>query len=355
MKRDSEVVKRRPQLTIFESELRMACGIAALWGDIETGGDMYGFNDRQGWPVCVLCTAPGPNAVHQSTHFTQDLDFCRRTQRVIGELGPQLHGAFHSHHGLGLNEPSSGDVGQVMGLARRNALQQWVDVIMTHVDASDGQQFGPRRPIAGLPAGLAVRANAFVYTDPQNGHMQEAALRIIQGVSPFRQALLASGNMTTDDLGEYALGLPLSRISYRHDPSQESNQATDAAEDVPDDIIEQLRELPCEAQEGVTVACRNGEFVVSLPVVPAAVIDVTFDKRRPPCITFVSFRRDAHDKATDVSRCLKELAPTCHLRDVYDLILRRKHTVPARTAATDTREGRDPYDDGRKDGINVTA
>lgn len=42
------VTEPEPYVSMFASELRLITGVTAAWGDVETGGDLYGFQKRAG-------------------------------------------------------------------------------------------------------------------------------------------------------------------------------------------------------------------------------------------------------------------------------------------------------------------
>jgi len=53
--RSAKVEQRgfQPYIVAWESELRFMAGLAARWGNIETGGEIYGLETHVGRPVIV--------------------------------------------------------------------------------------------------------------------------------------------------------------------------------------------------------------------------------------------------------------------------------------------------------------
>jgi len=97
---------------MFESEARALCGEAALRDDPETGGLLAGLGAPDGHPVILLATGPGPDAVHEPTHFAQDRDLFRHMMRSQECYGAQWVGTWHSHPSVGIRSLSGRDVSQ---------------------------------------------------------------------------------------------------------------------------------------------------------------------------------------------------------------------------------------------------
>ena len=126
---------RKPprRVSIFESELEVIAANAAAFGERESGGELYGYYDRNGDPVVMLATSPGPNARHFRYHFRQDIDWFRQAYDFLSSrYSLEYLGRYHSHHTIGLIEPSAGDVRSLCELARRNGIQNPLEVIVTH-------------------------------------------------------------------------------------------------------------------------------------------------------------------------------------------------------------------------------
>jgi hypothetical protein len=111
----------RPLVPVAAGELAVIAAHTAQYPSIETGGDIFGLWTQSGMPVPLFITGPGPQAGHHFTSFFQDPDFlddCAR--RLYERFGIQHIGEWHSHHRLGLAEPSGGDITTVQrGLANR--------------------------------------------------------------------------------------------------------------------------------------------------------------------------------------------------------------------------------------------
>ncbi|MBM4026028.1 MAG: hypothetical protein FJ280_11575 [Planctomycetes bacterium] len=108
-------------LSIFESELQYMAGDAHSWGDIGTGGVLYGLWSHALRPVIMLATPAGPGAIREKAHFAVDPDYVIwMSESLQDRYGIQYDGNYHSHHRLDLDHPSPGDTEQIHGLAGRH-------------------------------------------------------------------------------------------------------------------------------------------------------------------------------------------------------------------------------------------
>ena len=154
---------------IFESELDQLGAWTAAWPARETGGALFGYWTHSGAPVVVLTTGPGPGARHEEAAFYQEAAFLESSQREVWEAyGLQHIGEWHSHHRLGLAEPSAGDERTVWrGMASR----------------------GWSRFVLGI-ANLGERSTdvtvGFYLFDAESDTLTPCEVRVMQGENPFR-------------------------------------------------------------------------------------------------------------------------------------------------------------------------
>ena len=321
----AEPLLRRPYVTIFESELRVMAGLSAAWGSLETGGMAFGLLSRGGRPVIHLVTGPGPQAVHQYAHFQQDLEFARATVRTIEETyGSQYNGDWHSHHVLGLNETSSGDVNQVRSVSGHNSFARWCGFITTAADPVGDSAAGPgfgwnqAAPSAGVPP--RVRVNAWVYTDPQASSKVRAPLRVLAGISPLRLALLANAAVAPARLGQYASSFPTDRIVYDHFEPEES--LSRPVERIPKAIVAQLEKLPRDLQNSnIRLDVNEASIVVHLPLPSGRIADVAYDRQAPHRLQAVHVRHATTGRTDDVTADLLARTKRPHLRRIYTLLV----------------------------------
>lgn len=113
---------------IYPSELEHMSACMARYPRLETGGDLFGLWTHEGAPVVMLATGPGPRARRSSTSFWQDPEFLETEHaRLWQRHGLVNLGEWHSHHHIGLAEPSGGDEATVWNVARATlrAGSQW--------------------------------------------------------------------------------------------------------------------------------------------------------------------------------------------------------------------------------------
>ena len=127
---------------IFESELRAICQQTSKskFFNMETGGDLYGTWTYEGNPIVFLAVGPGPMSLSHSTKFAQDnkyVEMCEKT--LFYNFGLQYIGDWHSHHSLGLFEPSSGDRQRITNLLASSRRNKMVEFIINH-DVDDRKQ-----------------------------------------------------------------------------------------------------------------------------------------------------------------------------------------------------------------------
>ena len=154
---------------IFESELDHLGAWTAASPSLETGGAIFGYWTHSGAPVVVLTTGPGAGARHETTAFYQEASFLESSQQKVWAAYALQHiGEWHSHHRLGLAEPSEGDERTVWrGMASR----------------------GWSRFVLGI-ANLGERATdvtvGFYLFDADAHTVTPCEVRVMTGENPFR-------------------------------------------------------------------------------------------------------------------------------------------------------------------------
>lgn len=104
---------------IYKSEFDYISRCILDCPNIETGGQLFGYWTAERVPVVLYTIGPGPNANHQGAFFNQDVDYLIRVGRPLVEhFGLQHIGEWHSHHQLGLAQPSSHDANNMLSTIR---------------------------------------------------------------------------------------------------------------------------------------------------------------------------------------------------------------------------------------------
>jgi transcriptional regulator with XRE-family HTH domain len=174
----------RGVLVTWESELRAIAAEASAWS-IETGGDLFGrWHDI---PTVLLATKAGPNAQRNSAHFRLDVDYLRQlSETLASDWALRYFGDWHSHHRLGLSSPSGGDQKRIRSLANRNQFPGMAEIIVTLEDTRNEP---------------TIRIHPWVYDlSSENSGPQLLKVKVLPGVSPIRQALLARRALLEQEL-----------------------------------------------------------------------------------------------------------------------------------------------------------
>jgi len=314
---NQSVQQANPYITVYDSEIRIPAGLSFRAGDRETGGDLWGWYTRAGRPVIQLITGPGPNAVHESAHYAQDLAFFLKLQKQLSEsFGCQWLGTWHWHHSLGLREPSGGDVRQVMGVSKRNGFDCFCELITTF-EGSDGylpQTFCRGRLLQRYNINR-IRIDAYDYLDPQAGRPIHAKIRVVPGFSPLRLALLHSRAVGVEALAEEGILFPLSHILF------DSCQEEDAVCTEPDECLEALSEqcasLAEDVQKSIRFVVEEQTVSVSVGLPRGLVLAVRYRRAIPLKVEAVSLEDKTTGDEHDMTQVIKRLGKVSTLERLY--------------------------------------
>lgn len=109
-KREPEIIHSTNKVIVYQSELDYLSKCILESPNMETGGNLFGLWTPFGIPMIHYVVGPGPNAIHHVTHFRQDFNFLERNADCLVDEHALHHiGSWHSHHSLGLTQPSQGD------------------------------------------------------------------------------------------------------------------------------------------------------------------------------------------------------------------------------------------------------
>lgn len=156
---------------IYRSEFEKVMRWIAASPDIETGGELFGFYRDNGTPVVCYAIGPGPKANHQYTFFNQDLDYLVKVgNKLTEEYGLEHIGEWHSHHRLGLAQPSGHDAATIADGIRKRGRRRFllcVGNIREHQATLGG----------------------FAFTGDSGEHYERAAWEVVNVKSPYREAI----------------------------------------------------------------------------------------------------------------------------------------------------------------------
>lgn len=165
----SDLYPIKSKAVIYKSELDYISRCVLDYPNIETGGDLFGFWTHSGYPVIQYVIGPGPNANHQSTFFNQDGNYLSEIGNKLREShGLQHIGEWHSHHQLGLAEPSGHDISTVCKAIAQYNLSNFFLVITNVRDNSSS-------------------VNGFMFNSQKGRDFDYAGWVILESHSPIRQ------------------------------------------------------------------------------------------------------------------------------------------------------------------------
>ena len=317
-----------PYITMFADDVKFMAGDAYAHKNIETGGWIYVLWSHHGRAVVMLASSSGPGACRETTHFAIDPDYVTTWNVKLQKMfAIQYGGNGHSHHGLGMDHPSRGDVGQIHRLAARYNIPRMVQIVLTHEDgvisAPKSVDFGRIGGTASLslhkPASTAegvglpvevrsnesvkcskIRVNAFIYSEASKGKpYTRCQLKLLPYPNPTRTALAGSEILHVPG-GEHFEDFPLERIVYDElEPAEDSN---DVDQSVPPVLVSQLDELPDEISSCAEIYTDKDLILVSLPLSNGCRVCVTYNvKKLLPKIHSVHFVHTHTEASIDVT------------------------------------------------------
>jgi hypothetical protein len=232
---------------IFQSEVQAMAGEAKRFPDIETGGDLYGTFTHGNMPVIWLASGPGPKAKHFPMNFEQDVRFINHWQsRLLEEFGLQYVGSWHSHHTIGLDHPSGGDMRAAKNYALNHGRRRTLEIIANHE--------GGRKQVTTL--------RPYFYPDAQLGGWVPASFTTLRDESPLRMLLGAHEERFSNGL------------DWRNVPKQSYSLRTSSARSAVDiacqnegsgfpvELEGAIGRLECE---GIEVEERGDFFMLTIP------------------------------------------------------------------------------------------
>ncbi|GHJ47574.1 hypothetical protein Cs7R123_49160 [Catellatospora sp. TT07R-123] len=142
------------RVMVYESDLDDIANWVLDYPERETGGDLFGFWTHSGSPAVQLTLGPGPRARHDQAAFFQDVDYLGERGRALQrQHGLQHIGDWHSHHQMGLTQPSGGDAATVYRTLEANRFRRFL-VCIANIRSGDDRTYRGGRPVVTLRAYL---------------------------------------------------------------------------------------------------------------------------------------------------------------------------------------------------------
>lgn len=160
---------KKKKSIIHESELDFIARCVLDYPDLETGGDFFGFWNKDGLPVIQYVTGPGKGTKRTASSFFQEIKYLHECGNYLnGNFALEHIGSWHSHHTLGLDHPSGGDVNTMRNLLEKHNHEKFFISICNIV----------RRG--------SVQINGFLFSTIFNKYYEEYDWVVLKGKSPIR-------------------------------------------------------------------------------------------------------------------------------------------------------------------------
>lgn len=288
-----KVPRKRPSISIFQSELENIAGLAASAKHTEIGGSLFGLHSHNSGIIIMLMTPPGPNAKMGQLFFHDDHRYTSRLSTFLWRtFSIEIVGTQHSHK-IDLNSPSGRDIQSTHSIASRNGIKEFCQLII-NFDPKETAHSNSAKSNNGFRGKFQfytdpgqksksiftkqnkeshfthttpnhhfghVWVNAFSYLDAGENPPIRCGLRVIPGVSPIRQAL-KQNSINPELAAEYAF--PISQI--KHDAIPYDVDSTCSNHNISERIGKQLFKLPKSVIDGAKVKFEEGYYILSLPM-----------------------------------------------------------------------------------------
>ena len=166
---DRQPLREVGKALIYADEAQRIARFVREYPDTETGGDLFGYWTHSGAPVVSYAIGPGCRSRHYPTSFYQDADWLHAIgTRLYDQHGLQHVGEWHSHHLLGVNHPSHGDIRTVVRGMAAKGWRQFLLMIAT-LDSR------PNSPV--------LQNYCLMHPD---GRWRPLRVQTLAGASPFR-------------------------------------------------------------------------------------------------------------------------------------------------------------------------
>jgi hypothetical protein len=196
-------MRKSSAVRIFESELEVITDEVYAYPDIETGGNLFGLFSHGRVPVIFLATRPAGQVRREVAALELDPQVQRLLEEHLwGRFGIQCVGMWHSHHRIGLFEPSGGDQRRTANYAAKWQRTAYTEILANYLDTGGGAGGDPhdasgrrhqekkhRGRRRGRDHEARILLTPFVYTDAVKLIRAHASIQVLPGCSPVRAAI----------------------------------------------------------------------------------------------------------------------------------------------------------------------
>ena len=160
--------------TIHNSELEFISRCVLDYKNLETGGDLFGYWDKNGNPVVQFVTGAGKNTKRTNGSFFQDIDYLHECVQYLYKNHALEHiGSWHSHHEMSLSYPSRGDSATVMNRLNSFPTAKFLLVICNILSIRNKE----------------VSVNGFVFSKTQENYKEIKWVTLLAKENPYRKEI----------------------------------------------------------------------------------------------------------------------------------------------------------------------
>ena len=153
--------------------------------------------------------------------------------------------------------------------------------------------------------------------------MEEVAIRVLDGPSPYRQHVLATGLLDPGDIGEYAGDFPVEKISYESFDFEE--QYGNRAARIPETLAlaEQCSQLPEQARKNTNIYVdgEQGPVTVAIPFPDGGIAKIAYNRKPTHLIKSVNVQNNGDEDIEDVTEALLCDKRDISLNQIYEMLV----------------------------------
>ena len=299
----SPYTKTKRFISIYESELQVIALESSSW-TLETGGDLFGI-----WgeiPLVYLATKSGPKAIRNQAHFRLDVDYLiKLSNELSNDWGLRYFGDWHSHHRLGLETPSSGNQARIGRIASKNNFSEMAEFIITFSSSYEKDR--------------KIQIHPYVYTELHSRNFSETALIILKGLSPVREALIASESLPEQQLISFS-SFPIEHVIVPKEPlGRVPGTEGLPIEQISTKVIEKaVRQIEDEVGKKIELHTTSFGYIIVIPVENNKNIAFAVDKKWPHMVLQVNWIDRISGETEEIPTDIKS-ASLINLKEVKNI------------------------------------
>ena len=168
---------------VYENDYEEIQNLVQFYPNIETGGDLFGLWKDERTVVIQQFIGPGKDCKRTPTSFHQDIEYLHKVGSLITtEEGLCNVGEWHSHHQIGMPEPSGADRRTVFSNMPHLGLERFVLFIAT----IEGKGFSGKKRSRDVELS-DIKLRPFLFLGSSQD-IVKGEIQIIPGANPHRRS-----------------------------------------------------------------------------------------------------------------------------------------------------------------------